>query len=414
MMVGNEPRGDAGSSEPPSHSTASDGAGGSTNERVPPLPVSGAQLLDDAEEADLERYMHLRSVEPGAWTCEEVADWLVEKGFAQYRDAFLVNDVTGSILLKMERGSLGELVPSLGHRIALLDEIEKLRGPKVPRHVGEGVVGGISGLAAKFLYGLNHLVSDPIEGASRDGMPGLLKGLGTGIAGAIQYPVEGVAVFSKQLGDGFRHTPETIFGASAVEEKPLSTWGASHTGDGTNTGSDGELLRENTTQSFTYSEGGGEGGKPAHLGEGLLIGFQRLGTGVYDGMTGLVTEPMKAANSTARETSANQGMAIARGVAKGLTGAVCKPMAGTFDFASSTVEGLIATPAALMAAAKDGPSLQDTPTYKRLSSFRIPSAETLRARLGFAPLQPTPEVVAQIEELRQRNLRDSDNHVSSD
>ena len=31
-------------------------------------------------------------------------------------------------------------------------------GPRVPRHVGEGFVGGVSGFASKFMYGLSHLV----------------------------------------------------------------------------------------------------------------------------------------------------------------------------------------------------------------------------------------------------------------
>lgn len=345
------------------------------------MPPGGSKggMLDAALESEAEGDFDLRQrpANPTEWTCIEVGDWLVEKGFEQYRTTFLTNDVSGQVLMKMDRVILAELVPSLGHRISLLDEIECLRGPKVPRHVGEGMVGGITGFASKFMYGLNHLVSDPIEGASREGVSGLVKGIGTGITGAIQYPVEGVALFSKQLGDGFRYTPDTIFGSNTP------THALPHT------------QIEVPLQP-----------KPAHLGEGLVMGFRKLGSGVYEGVTGLVTEPLFAAAVSSRENQTNQSFAVARGFAKGLTGALCKPVAGTFDFASSTVEGLIATPEAIMAATMDGPSIQDTPTFQRLANLRLPSAEVIRQNIGMRARSDS-EVVAQIDELRQNNRKEN-------
>lgn len=359
--------------------------------------------LERDEENDSETTeIRLRPSNPIEWTCEEVGKWLVEKQFTQYQNIFFINDVSGAVLIKMDRGSLAELVPSLGHRLSLLDEIERLRGPKVPRHVGEGVVGGISGFASKFMHGLNHLVSDPIEGASKDGVSGLVKGIGTGIAGAIQYPVEGVALFSNQLGDGFRFTPDTLFGANMGMALDLP-------------------------KTFPPPSELDPRLKPAHLGEGLVIGFRRLGNGVYDGFTGLVTEPMRAAAGSHRESQSHQGFAVARGFAKGLAGAVCKPVAGSFDLASSTVEGLMATPEAIIAiiGAKDGlglgngPSIQDTPTFQRLANLRLPSPDIIRQRINNMGMgmgmgmgmrsHGGPEVVAQIDELRLNSRKEAHN-----
>ena len=60
---------------------------------------------------------------------QEVAQWLTSIGFSEYEDAFLLNNVSGQVLVKLDRTSLAELIPSLGHRLIVLDEIEKLSGP---------------------------------------------------------------------------------------------------------------------------------------------------------------------------------------------------------------------------------------------------------------------------------------------
>lgn len=50
--------------------------------------------------------------------------------------------------------------------------------------------------------------------------------------------------------------------------------------------------------------------------------------------------------------------------------ALCCPLAGTLDLANSTLEGLVATPQAIMEATKDGPALVDTPTLRRLAGLQ--------------------------------------------
>lgn len=68
--------------------------------------------------------------------------------------------------------------------------------------------------------------------------------------------------------------------------------------------------------------------------------------------------------------------------------AVCKPAAGTFDLASSAMEGLVATPHAIMAATRDGPQIQDTPTFRRIASLRLPMGDALRRGLGGGGTSP--------------------------
>ena len=191
----------------------------------------------------------------------------MECGLGQYCDAFILNNVSGTALLAMDRASLAHLVPTLAHRVQLVEQIERLTVTQPPRHVGEGVVGGVAGLASKCLRGFSHLVNDPLEGAAREGVSGLLKGLGTGLSGAIHHPVEGMALLSRHLGDGFRHTPDTIFGATA---------------SCTRGGPGGK------PQFLQPDSEGREWAKPSHVGEGVLLGLRRLGSGVYDGLTGLV------------------------------------------------------------------------------------------------------------------------------
>lgn len=50
--------------------------------------------------------------------------------------------------------------------------------------------------------------------------------------------------------------------------------------------------------------------------------------------------------------------------------ALCCPLAGTLDLAHSTLEGLAATPHAIVEATKDGPALADTPTLRRLAGLQ--------------------------------------------
>ncbi|GJP29579.1 hypothetical protein CLOM_g17556, partial [Closterium sp. NIES-68] len=370
--------------------------------------------------------------DPLSWSVEGVGEWLQQQGFGEYRGVFAVQQITGAALLRLSRESLAELVPSLGPRMAVLDAIERLRGWKAdPRHVGEGLVSGLHAFAAKFVHGLDHLLNDPIEGASKEGVSGLMRGLSMGITGAIKHPVEGVALLSQQLGDGLRRTPDALFGRSpALEDKQRSappspvvtpTPSSSSTsatsfpgsfptsfphnedsvgllshptalhldpafGSSSSVSPSQALSRYKNSSSPAAAkkklgagmaagdergggedEGGGAGGgrvvgkgetggrsggwgmvatnaptmvrrieeakpdflkdegdgaRPTHIGEGILVGMRCFGSDLYDGLTGIVTEPMRAMAMARDKGSGSAAVpaAVMRGLAKGLAG----------------------------------------------------------------------------------------------
>lgn len=62
--------------------------------------------------------------------------------------------------------------------------------------------------------------------------------------------------------------------------------------------------------------------------------------GIFNGVTGLVTEPYKGAKSKGAK-----GAAV--GVGRGLMGLVAKPVAGTVGLVGCTVQGAISTPGSI-------------------------------------------------------------------
>jgi len=73
---------------------------------------------------------------------------------------------------------------------------------------------------------------------------------------------------------------------------------------------------------------------------GVGAGLFELGVGILDGITGIVTEPIKGAVEEG-------GSGFVKGLGRGLLGVVVKPAVGVFDLASRTTEGIHNTPDAL-------------------------------------------------------------------
>jgi hypothetical protein len=69
------------------------------------------------------------------------------------------------------------------------------------------------------------------------------------------------------------------------------------------------------------------------LGHGLLQGMTSMGKGIFEGVTGLVTQPMRGA----KEEGAK---GFFKGFGKGIIGIATKPVAGVLDMASKTTEGI--------------------------------------------------------------------------
>jgi len=70
-----------------------------------------------------------------------------------------------------------------------------------------------------------------------------------------------------------------------------------------------------------------------HLGEGLLFGFRDLFKGIGEGVTGIVTQPVKGAMQ--------EGVGgFFKGLGRGVVGVVAKPTVGAIDFVTRTTEGI--------------------------------------------------------------------------
>jgi hypothetical protein len=75
--------------------------------------------------------------------------------------------------------------------------------------------------------------------------------------------------------------------------------------------------------------------EPRHVAEGLVQGLSGLGRGIYDGVTGLVQQPMVHS----RQSASAFGGALT-GMLLGATGIVTKPLAGVADLVTKTGAGI--------------------------------------------------------------------------
>ncbi|GBG41411.1 hypothetical protein CBR_g74397, partial [Chara braunii] len=73
------------------------------------------------------REMSTVPADPKQWTKEDVASWLTEKGFQQYAEVFIEHEITGSMLLQLDRESLAELIPILAHVLTVHEHIQELK-----------------------------------------------------------------------------------------------------------------------------------------------------------------------------------------------------------------------------------------------------------------------------------------------
>jgi len=90
-------------------------------------------------------------------------------------------------------------------------EKSKMRRPK---HLGEGVVQGVTSIFKGVGLGVAGVFTKPYEGASKGGMLGFLKGTVQGITGLVVKPVTGVLDAASNTAEGIKNT------ATAFDQKP--------------------------------------------------------------------------------------------------------------------------------------------------------------------------------------------------
>jgi len=155
---------------------------------------------------------------------------------------------------------------------------------------------------------------------------GLFNQVGTGVKDFFYEPAQGLVKSPQDFGIGLAKgslslAKHTTFGLFNTVSKITAT-----TGKGLATLTlDDEYVRQR--QQTAIKE------KPSHVGEGLLYGAKGLGQGIFDGVTGLVTQPVKGAQKEGL-------LGFAKGVGKGLIGVGVKPVVGVTDLVTKTTEGI--------------------------------------------------------------------------
>ncbi|KJR89124.1 glucosylltransferase family 28 protein [Sporothrix schenckii 1099-18] len=130
----------------------------------------------------------------------------------------------------------------------------------------------------------------------------------------------------------------------------------------------------------TAGDDGGRGGaEPAvdGLGGGIRAASKAFGLGLYDGVTGLVTQPLQGAEQSG-------GKGFVKGFAKGIGGVVFKPAAGAWSVPAYTMQGVQAEVQKLTGGVGlgVGPSKKEMQARRMAARMRQSEAEWQEASVG--------------------------------
>jgi len=154
---------------------------------------------------------------------------------------------------------------------------------------------------------------------------GLFNNLGTGVVDFFYEPAQGLVKSPEDFGLGLAKGTSSLIKNTVYGTFNTLTKITGSLGKGIATLSmDEKYLQERSNASRK---------KPKHVGEGLMMGMQGLGKGLFDGVTGLVRKPVEGAMK--------DGVGgFAKGVAQGFVGVAVKPVAGVLDLTTRTTEGI--------------------------------------------------------------------------
>ena len=171
---------------------------------------------------------------------------------------------------------------------------------------------------------LHHIIgqSDIVEGSL-----GLVANLGTGVYHLFYEPIEGLldnsgnSSFLDGLSRGGKSLASRTIGGGAAQLSSI-------------TGGIGTGFSMLTMDSeYKDKRSMGKLKRTSTVGEGVLVGAKEFGSNIYDGVTGVLSQPIRGFA---------QGGIVggAAGLGKGVIGLAVKPMVGVFDLASRTTEGI--------------------------------------------------------------------------
>ncbi|POM58414.1 Vacuolar protein sorting-associated protein, partial [Phytophthora palmivora] len=154
---------------------------------------------------------------------------------------------------------------------------------------------------------------------------GFLDHIGTGVRDFVYEPLEGLKIggkgFSKGLAKGTASLmSNTVDGTFDAASKISGTFGQGFA----NLSLDDHYQQHRARARRRHVRG---------LREGLMQGSRELSLGVYEGVAGLVLNPMRGAQESG-------AVGFVRGTITGIIGLPVKPVAGIFDFASRATQGV--------------------------------------------------------------------------
>ncbi|GMF52260.1 unnamed protein product [Phytophthora fragariaefolia] len=154
---------------------------------------------------------------------------------------------------------------------------------------------------------------------------GFLDHIGTGVRDFVYEPLEGLKIggkgFSKGLAKGTASLmSNTVDGTFDAASKISGTFGQGFA----NLSLDDHYQQHRARARRRHVRG---------LREGLVQGSRELSLGVYEGVAGLVLNPMRGAQESG-------AVGFVRGTITGIIGLPVKPVAGIFDFASRATQGV--------------------------------------------------------------------------
>ncbi|KAL7683805.1 putative vacuolar protein sorting-associated protein [Plasmopara halstedii] len=154
---------------------------------------------------------------------------------------------------------------------------------------------------------------------------GFLDHIGTGVRDFVYEPLEGLKIggkgFSKGLAKGTASLmSNTVDGTFDAASKISGTFGQGFA----NLSLDDHYQQNRARARRRHVRG---------VREGLVQGSRELSLGVYEGVAGLVLNPMRGAQESG-------AVGFVRGTITGIIGLPVKPVAGIFDFASRATQGV--------------------------------------------------------------------------
>ncbi|KAI0218945.1 Vacuolar protein sorting-associated protein 13 [Massospora cicadina] len=116
--------------------------------------------------------------------------------------------------------SLGKGLAEMTMDRAFIDRRRLSKSRNRPKHALYGVASGANSLGSSMASGFTGVVTQPMEGAERDGVGGFFSGLGKGLVGVVAKPIVGAFDLVSHVAEGIRNTT-TVFDGDPIDRVRL-------------------------------------------------------------------------------------------------------------------------------------------------------------------------------------------------